>query len=242
MRFHIIAASLLAATAIPASAQDMTAPDYPETRQGDLVETFFGEDVADPYRWLEEDVRNSQEVADWVEAQNEVTDAYLEALPARDWFTNRIGELYDFARFSVPVERGGRYFYTGNSGLQNQSPLYVRDSLEAEPRLLIDPNEWADDGATALAGWVPSPDGTKLLYSVQDGGTDWRILHVLDVETGEQLSEDIRWAKFTSLAWVGNEGFLYSRFPEPEVVFVGPYHSTSEALARNFESAGKGKE
>ena len=220
MRFHTLAASLLAAplaaVAIPASAQDMTAPDYPETRQGDLVETFFGEDVADPYRWLEEDVRNSQEVADWVEAQNEVTDAYLEALPARDWFTNRIGELYDFARFSVPVERGGRYFYTGNSGLQNQSPLYVRDSLEAEPRLLIDPNEWADDGATALAGWVPSPDGTKLLYSVQDGGTDWRILHVLDVETGEQLSEDIRWAKFTSLAWVGNEGFLYSRFPEPE--------------------------
>ncbi len=220
MRFHTLAASLLAAplaaVAIPASAQDMTAPDYPETRQGDLVETFFGEEVADPYRWLEEDVRNSQEVADWVEAQNEVTDAYLESLPARDWFTNRIGELYDFERFSVPVERGGRYFYTGNSGLQNQSPLYVRDSLEAEPRLLIDPNEWADDGATALAGWVPSPDGSKLLYSVQDGGTDWRILHVLDVETGEQLSENIRWAKFTSLAWVGNEGFLYSRFPEPE--------------------------
>lgn len=216
MRFPILAASLLAASAIPASAQDMTAPDYPETRKGDVVETHFGEQVADPYRWLEEDVRNSEEVADWVERQNAVTDAYLERLPARDWFVSRIGELYDFERFSVPVERGGRYFYTGNSGLQNQSPLYVRDSLEAEPRLLIDPNEWADDGATALAGWVPSPDGSRLLYSVQDGGTDWRILHVLDVETGEQLSEDIRWAKFTSLAWVGNEGFLYSRFPEPE--------------------------
>lgn len=216
MRFHILAASLLAATTIPAIAQDMTAPDYPETRQGDVTETLFGEDVADPYRWLEEDVRNSEAMADWVEAQNEVTDAYLERLPARDWFANRIAELYDFARYSVPVERGGRYFYTGNSGLQNQSPLYLRDSLEAEPRLLIDPNEWADDGATALSGWVPSPDGSKLLYSVQDGGTDWRILRVLDVETGEQLSEEIRWAKFTSLAWVGNEGFLYSRFPEPE--------------------------
>ncbi|WAT17974.1 prolyl oligopeptidase family serine peptidase [Aurantiacibacter sp. MUD11] len=194
----------------------MTAPDYPETRRGDVVETYFGEEVADPYRWLEEDVRNSEEVAEWVEAQNAVTHAYLDALPARDWFTQRIGELYDFQRFSVPVERGGRYFYTGNSGLQNQSPLYVRDSLEAEPRLLIDPNEWADDGATALSGWVPSPDGSKLLYSVQDGGTDWRILRVLDVDTGEQIGGEIRWAKFTSLAWVGEEGFLYSRFPEPE--------------------------
>ncbi len=216
MRFPILAASFLAATAIPASAQDMTAPDYPETRQGDVVDTVFGEEVADPYRWLEEDVRNSEEVAAWVERQNAVTDTYLEALPARDWFTNRIGELYDFERFSVPMERGGRYFYTGNSGLQNQSPLYVRDSLDAEPRLLIDPNEWADDGATALAGWVPSPDGSKLLYSVQDGGSDWRILRVMDVATGEQIGGEIRWAKFTGLSWVGDDGFLYSRFPEPE--------------------------
>ncbi|GAA5051937.1 prolyl oligopeptidase family serine peptidase [Erythrobacter westpacificensis] len=216
MRFHILAATLLAASATPAIAQDMTAPDYPETRQGDVSETFFGEEIADPYRWLEEDVRNREEVADWVERQNAVTDAYLDALPARDWFTQRIGELYDYERFSVPVERGGRYFYTGNSGLQNQSPLYVRDSLDAEPRLLIDPNEWADDGATALAGWVPSPDGSKLLYSVQDGGTDWRILRVMDVATGEQIGGEIRWAKFTSLSWVGNDGFLYSRFPEPE--------------------------
>lgn len=216
MRFPILAASLLAATAIPANAQDMIAPDYPETRRGDVVETVFGEDVADPYRWLEEDVRNSEEVASWVERQNAVTDAYLEELPARDWFANRIGELYDYARYSVPVERGGRYFYTGNSGLQNQSPLYVRDSLDAEPRLLIDPNEWAEDGATALSGWVPSPDGSKLLYSVQDGGTDWRLLRVMDVTTGEQIGGEIRWAKFTSLSWVGEDGFLYSRFPEPE--------------------------
>ena len=216
MRFPILAASLLAATAIPANAQDMIAPDYPETRRGDVVETVFGEDVADPYRWLEEDVRNSEEVASWVERQNAVTNAYLEELPARDWFANRIGELYDYARYSVPVERGGRYFYTGNSGLQNQSPLYVRDSLDAEPRLLIDPNEWAEDGATALSGWVPSPDGSKLLYSVQDGGTDWRLLRVMDVTTGEQIGGEIRWAKFTSLSWVGEDGFLYSRFPEPE--------------------------
>lgn len=216
MRLAAPAAILAATMPLPSIAQDMTIPDYPETRRGDVVETLFGEQIADPYRWLEEDVRNSPEVAEWVEAENALTDAYLERLPARPWFQQRVGQLYDFERFSTPVKRGGRYFYTRNTGLQNQSPLYVRDALDAEPRLLIDPNAWADDGATALADWTPSPDGTKLLYSVQDGGTDWRILRVLDVATGEQIGEDIRWAKFTSLAWVGEEGFLYSRFPEPE--------------------------
>ena len=214
-RTALAAATLLATLSFPANAQDMNAPDYPETHRGDVVETFFGEEVADPYRWLEEDTRNSEDVADWVERQNAVTDAYLENLPARDWFADRIGELTDYERFSVPVARGNRYFYTSNSGLQNQSPLYVRDGLDGEPRLLIDPNEWADDGATALAGWVPSPDGTKLLYSVQDGGSDWRIVRVLDVATGEQIGGDVSWVKFSGLAWVGEEGYLYSRFPEP---------------------------
>jgi len=211
----IAAAALLATLAIPASAQDMTAPQYPETRRGGVVETPFGAEVADPYRWLEDDVRSSEEVAAWVEAQNAVTDAYLEHLPARGWFAERIGELYDYERFSTPREAGGRYFYTRNSGLQNQSPLYVRDGLDGEPRLLIDPNAWADDGATALDSWVPSPDGTKLLYSVQDGGSDWRIVRVMDVATGEPIGGDIRWVKFSGLSWVGEEGFLYSRFPEP---------------------------
>ena len=217
MRLSVLAVAVYAAAlSLPAQAQDMTAPDYPETRRGDTVETLFGEAIADPYRWLEEDVRNSDEVADWVARQNAVTDAYLAKLPARAWFKQRIGELYDFERFSVPVKRGGRYFYSHNTGLQNQNPLYVREGLTGEPRLLIDPNAWADDGATALSDWRASPDGSKVLYSVQDGGTDWRILRVLDVNSGEPLADEIRWAKFTDLAWVGEEGFLYSRFPEPE--------------------------
>jgi prolyl oligopeptidase len=217
MRFPVLAAALAAAAfSFPVQAQNLTAPQYPETRQGDTVETLFGEEIADPYRWLEDDVRNNPEVAEWVERQNAVTDAHLAQLPARAWFKQRIGELYDYERFSTPVKRGGRYFYTRNSGLQNQSPLYVRESLDGEPRLLIDPNAWADDGATALSDWRASPDGSKLLYSVQDGGTDWRILRVLDVATGEPIGEEIRWAKFTDLAWIGEEGFLYSRFPEPE--------------------------
>ena len=180
------------------------------------VEDQFGEQVADPYRWLENDVRSDAEVADWVKRQNAVTDAYLAKLPARDWFKQRIGQLYDFERFSTPVKAGKRYFYTRNSGLQNQSPLYVREGLDGPPRLLLDPNSWAADGATALGAWVASPDGSKVLYAVQDGGTDWRILRVMDVDSGEQLTDEVRWAKYTNIAWIGEEGFLYSRFPEPE--------------------------
>src|SRR6187399_533537 len=217
MRLPVLAAALYAATlSVPSAAQDsMTAPQYPETRRGDTAETLFGETIADPYRWLENDVRNDPEVAAWVERQNAVTDAYLARLPARAWFKRRIGELYDYERFSVPVKRGNRYFYTRNSGLQNQSPLYVREGLTGAQRLLIDPNAWAADAATALSDWRASPDGSKVLYSVQDGGTDWRIVRVLDVATGQDLSDEVRWAKFTDLAWVGEEGFLYSRFPEP---------------------------
>lgn len=198
-----------------AIAQDMNAPQYPKTLKTTVTETLFGEAINDPYRWLEEDVRNDSAVADWVDAQVAVTDAYLEKLPARAWFSDRVGAFIDFERFSTPVKRGNSYFYTRNSGLQNQSPLYVREGLNGEARVLIDPNEWADDGATALSGWVPSPDGSKILYSVQDGGTDWRILRVLDVASGEVLGDEVRWAKFTSLAWIGDDSFLYSRFPEP---------------------------
>ena len=189
---------------------------YPNTDRGETVDTLFGEQIADPYRWLENDVRADAKVAQWVAAENAVTDRYLESLPARDWFKKRIGELMNYERFGIPVKRGTRYFYTGNTGLQNQSPLYVQEGLQGARRLLIDPNGWAKDGATALSDWAPSPNGKHVLYSVQDGGTDWRILRVLDVATGQQTEDEIRWAKFTGLAWVGEEGFLYSRFPEPD--------------------------
>ncbi|MFN5904253.1 MAG: prolyl oligopeptidase family serine peptidase [Novosphingobium sp.] len=189
---------------------------YPETRKLDLVEESFGEKVADPYRWLENDVRTDKEVADWVERQNAVTQRYLGALPQRDWFAQRIRGLMNYERFGLPRKAGGRYFYMRNSGLQNQSQLFVRKGLNGEPRLLIDPNAWAKDGATALDAWVPSKNGKMLAYSIQDGGSDWRTIKVLDVATGKDLGDGVKWAKFTNIAWVGNEGFLYSRFPEPK--------------------------
>ncbi|WP_336986164.1 prolyl oligopeptidase family serine peptidase [Altererythrobacter aquiaggeris] len=217
MRYLAAVSSLVSTLAIiaatPVNAQTVT---YPDTRAEPLTETIFGEVIADPYRWLENDVRNDVEVAAWVDAQNTVTDGYLATLDTNAWFKQKIGSLLDYERFGTPTKAGSRYFYSRNSGLQNQSQLFVQDSLEGERRLLIDPNAWATDGATALADWKPSPDGSKLAYSVQDGGTDWRIIRVMDVATGETMDEEIRWAKFTGISWMGEEGFFYSRFPEPE--------------------------
>ena len=209
------AAALSVLCATPIWADDMSKMTYPETRRGDVVETLFGETIADPYRWLENDVREDKEVADWVARESSFTADYLETLPQRDWFAGRVRSLLDFERFSLPEKAGKRYFYTRNSGLLNQAQLFVREGLKGEPRLLIDPNVWARDGATALSDWVPSHEGSFLLYSVQDGGSDWRVLHVLDVRTGKVLEDEIRWVKFSGLAWVGEEGFLYSRYPAP---------------------------
>ena len=209
------------ATALAAdeSAASATAPtlSYPATERSNTVEPQFGVDVADPYRWLEDDVRVNPKVAAWVAEQNKVTDAYLDTLPGRDAFKARMTELYNYERFGLPKKAGTRYFYTRNDGLQPQSVLYVRDGLHGQGRVLIDPNQWAKDGATALAEWTPSEDGKYLLYSVQDGGTDWRIVRVMDVATGKDLADEVRWVKFSALDWAKDgSGFFYSRFPEPE--------------------------
>jgi len=199
-----------------ASATTPAALTYPDSERGTTVDPQFGVDVADPYRWLEDDVRVNPKVAAWVADQNKVTDAYLGTLPGRDAFKARMTELYNYERFGLPRKAGTRYFYTRNDGLQPQSVLFVREGLKGEGRVLIDPNGWAKDGATALAEWTPSEDGKHLLYSVQDGGTDWRIVRVMDVATGKDLSDEIRWVKFSALDWAKDgSGFYYSRFPEP---------------------------
>ncbi|WP_082731754.1 MULTISPECIES: prolyl oligopeptidase family serine peptidase [unclassified Sphingomonas] len=222
MRRALIALPLLFASPAfalsdPEPRPAMTATiDYPDTRRVDVVDEQFGVKVADPYRWLENDVRNDKSVADWVAEQNKLTDAYLATLPGRDVFAARLKALYDYERFGVPQQQGGRYFYSRNSGLQNQSVLYVRDRVDGEGRVLIDPNGWSADGATALGEWAPSEDGTKLLYTIQEGGTDWRIVKVLDVATGKTLDDKVEWVKFSNFAWAKDgSGFYYSRFPEP---------------------------
>jgi prolyl oligopeptidase len=224
MRISLLlgAACLMAATTA-AQADDAAATatgslamlTYPETKTVNVVDEQFGVKVADPYRWLEDDVRVNPEVAAWVKAENAVTDKYLDTLPGKDALAARMKKLFDYERFGLPEKAGGTYFFTKNDGLQNQSVLYARSGLNGKDRMLIDPNMWAKDGATALDSWVPSKNGKLLAYAIQDGGSDWRTIKVLDVKTGKPLGDDIKWAKFTNISWVGNEGFLYSRFAEP---------------------------
>jgi prolyl oligopeptidase len=210
---------------------------YPNTERQNLVETQFGVPVADPYRWLEDDVRENPKVRQWVAEQNALTESYLATLPARAAFRQRMTQLYDFERYGVPEKAGGRYFYTLNNGLQNQSVLYVRDSLNGQPRMLIDPNTWSDDGATALAEWDPSKDGSRLLYSVQEGGTDWRIVRVIDTRTGRLLPDEIKWVKFSNLDWAKDgSGFYYSRFAEPKA--GQQFQSLNEGQAVYFHKLG----
>ena len=199
-----------------AAAPQSSAPiAYPKTLRQDVVETQFGVPVADPYRWLEADVREDAKVRDWVTEQNKVTDAYLATLPGRDVFANRMKALFDYERYGLPYKKGGRYFYLRNDGLQNQSVLYVRDSLNGEGKVLLDPNMWSKDGATALASWAPSEDGRYIAYAIQDGGTDWRTVKVLDTQTGKETGDQIEWIKNGGVDWAKDgSGFYYSRFPE----------------------------
>ena len=212
-------------------------PNYPHTRATDLVEEQFGEKVADPFRWLENDVRTDPEVRQWVNQENEASSAYLKTLPGRDILAARMKQLYNFERFGTPRKAGQLYFYTRNDGLQNQSVLNVREGLAGKPRVLVDPNSWAKDGATALAEWMPSNDGRRLLYAMQDGGTDWRTLKILDVATDVTLDDEIKWVKFSSLAWnADNSGFYYSRFPEPAP--GGTFQSVNLNQAVYFHALG----
>lgn len=188
---------------------------YPATTRGSVAEVQFGERIADPYRWLEDGIDKNPAVQAWVDAQRATTDAYLATLPGRTAFANRMRQLYDYERFGLPERAGKLYFFTRNNGLQPQSVLQVRNGLTGEPRTLIDPNSWTKDGTNALAEWVPSEDGKYLLFTLQDGGSDWRTVKVMDVATGKELPDTLRYVKFSGFAWgKDGKGFYYSRYPE----------------------------
>lgn len=188
---------------------------YPRTKTVDVVDDYHGVKVPDPYRWLED--LDSPEVKAWVEAQNRVTFSFLESIPARTAIRNRITELFDFERFDVPSVSGGRYFFTRNSGLQNQSVLYVAEDLKSEPRVLLDPNTLSADGTVALAGADVTDDGKLLAYAIARAGSDWNELYVRSVETGQDLPDHMKWVKFSGISWtLDGGGFFYSRYDEPK--------------------------
>lgn len=189
----------------------------PKTAKVEQVDEYFGTKVPDPYRWLENDVREDEQVASWVKAQNEVTDAYLKAISAREPILRELTELWNYAKYSAPFKVGGRYYFSKNDGLQNQSVLYTMDSLQGDPEVLIDPNTWSEDGTVALAGTSFSEDGRYLAYGIQEAGSDWRTWRIMEIESRKLLGDELKWLKFTSAEWTpDSQGFFYGRFNEPE--------------------------
>ncbi len=190
---------------------------YPATKTVDQVDEFHGKSVADPYRWLEDDVRESADVKAWVEAQNKLTFGFLEQIAERNAIRERLTKLWNYEKFSAPSRKGPRYVFSKNNGLQNQFVLYTQDTLDAEPEVLIDPNGWSKDGTVALAGTSFSKDGKYLAYGVQDAGSDWRVWHVMEVASRKLLDDELHWVKFNEPSWLKDgSGFFYARYPEPE--------------------------
>jgi prolyl oligopeptidase len=189
-----------------------TALIYPQTKRGDHTDEYFGETVADPYRWLED--LDSAETAAFVEAQNAIAIPYLKDIPVREHTVRRIDELWNYERYRTPVSEGGRYFFRRNDGTQDQDVLYVTEDLNSDARVLIDPNTFSDDATIALSTYSVSPDGKLVAYSTSDGGSDWKTWHILEVDTGKDLDELINGTKFTGTSWDrDSEGFYYSRYP-----------------------------
>jgi len=210
---HVLAALVAAA---PALAGDVPVT-YPKTRRTDHVDVYHGTKVADPYRWLEADVRDSPEVAAWVAAENEVTFRYLESIPQREALRRRLTKMWNHERYSPPFKEGGRYYFLKNDGLPNQSVLYTMDRLEDEPRTLIDPNTWSEDGTVALAGTAFSEDGRYIAYGIAEAGSDWNTWRVMEIKTGAVLDDELKWLKFSNVAWTKDgKGFFYSRYDEPQ--------------------------
>ncbi|MBI3349697.1 MAG: S9 family peptidase, partial [Burkholderiales bacterium] len=212
MKLSLSALAIAAVVATSAQAQSMS---YPVTRKVDQVDSYHGTPVADPYRWLEDD--NSAETKAWVLAQNEVTDKFLGAMPQRLPARRIYTELYNFERFGIPFQEGGRYFWSRNDGLQQQNVIYWAKSLKDSPQVALDPNTLSKDGTVALSGLVPSRDGKLLAYGIAGAGSDWQVWKVRDLATGQDLADKIDWVKFSSASWTADgKGFFYARYDAPK--------------------------
>ena len=213
---RLLAVALLAACASPNPAPDAAPPPlaYPATRIADVVDDYNGVKVADPYRWLEDD--NSPETKSWVEAENALTFGYLRGIPQLAAIRARLTRLWSYERYGVPIKQAGRYFFTKNDGLQNQSVLYTMAGAGAAPAVLLDPNTLSSDGTIALTAFAPSDDGNLLAYGLAAAGSDWQEWKVRDVRTGRDLPDSVKWVKFSRASWTKDgRGFFYSRYDEP---------------------------
>ncbi|MFS0517701.1 prolyl oligopeptidase family protein [Nostoc sp. UIC 10607] len=195
---------------------------YPSSHKNNQVDNYHGTLIADPYRWLEDP--DSEETRTWIEAQNQITFGYLSEIPTREKIKQRLTKLWDYEKYGIPFKEGEslqdssteRYFYFKNDGLQNQSVLYTLKSLDDKPKVLLDPNKLSEDGTVALSGLSISEDAKLLAYGLSASGSDWQEWKVRDVETGEDLQDQLKWIKFSGASWThDNQGFFYSRYDEP---------------------------
>ncbi len=187
---------------------------YPAAHKEQVIDTYFGVEVFDPYRWLEDD--RSEETAQWVKAQNELTFGYLEKIPFREALRQRLEKLNDYSKYGSPYKRNGKYYFFKNDGLQPQSVLYVQDSLQAEPQVLLDPNTLSDDGTVALASISFSKNGKYMAYSISRSGSDWNEIFVMDLATRQIMpNHHIEWVKFSRISWY-KDGFFYCAYDAPE--------------------------
>lgn len=189
-----------------------TGLSYPETKKTEQTDVYFGTSVADPYRWLEDD--NAEDTKAWVEAQNQVTAAYLEQIPYRQALFGRLEELVNYERVSAPEQAGDYYIYERNDGTQNQSVYYIRKGLEGEAAVLLDPNTLSEDGTVAVSGMSISHDHKYLAYQISRSGSDWREIQVMDLQNRSMLEDKLDWVKFSNMSWRG-DGFYYNRYDAP---------------------------
>ena len=198
---------------------------YPDTKKDNVKDNYFGTIVPDPYRWLENDT--AEAVKEWVKEENKVTFGYLEKIPYRQKIKERLEKLWNYPKFSTPFKGGNNYFFFKNNGLQNQSVLYIQSGLDKEPELFLDPNKLSKDGTVSLSAYAVSNDGKYFAYGTASGGSDWNEFHVMDVASRKKLGDDLKWIKFSGIAWY-KDGFYYSRYPEPskgqELVSSNEYH------------------
>ncbi len=187
---------------------------YPLAKKVDQIDDYHGVKVADPYRWLEDP--DSADSRAWIEAQNKLTFGFLNEIPERSKIKDRLTKLWNYEKYTSPIKEGGRYFYFKNDGLQNQSVFYTLKSLDGEPRILLDPNKLSTDGTVALSRWAVSEDGKYFAYGLSTSGSDWEEWKVREIETGNDLPDQIKWVKFSGASWTTDgKGFFYSRYDEP---------------------------
>ena len=211
MNYKLFATACLVSTILCVDVFSQ-ALEYPKTAKGNTVDNYHGTKVSDPYRWLEIDT--AKEVMAWVEAENKVTNAYLSKIPFRDGFKKRLTEIVNYEKFSAPSKVGEFYFFNKNDGLQNQSVIYYQKGIDGAPMVFIDPNKMSKEGTAAISLLGFSHDKKHVAYGINESGSDWQTIKVMQVDGAKLLEDELKWVKFSSAAWY-KDGFFYSRYETP---------------------------